>query len=173
MKIITHSEKETIELGKKLARELHGGEVIALYGDLGSGKTTLVKGIAQGLGIKKIITSPTFILMNVYKITNYELPFGHELLSTPPSALRAQALNGSSRPRGKAERRITNFVHIDCYRIHSAHDIENIGAQEYFGRKDSVVVVEWPEKIKSILPKRKLEITITSREKNKRIFEMY
>ncbi len=43
------------------------------------------------------------------KITNYELPFDPELLSTPPSALRAQALNGSSRPRGKAERRITNI----------------------------------------------------------------
>jgi len=142
MKIITHSEKETIELGKKFAREFRGGEVIALYGDLGAGKTTFVKGLAQGLGIKKIITSPTFILMNVYKITNYEL-------------------------------RITNFVHIDCYRIHSAHDIENIGAQEYFGRKDSVVVIEWAEKIKEILPKRKLEIKITSKEKNNRIFAIY
>ncbi len=159
MKIITYSEKETIELGKKLARELHGGEVICLYGNLGAGKTVLVKGIAQGLGIKKIITSPTFILMNIYKIRNPSPPF-----SGIPSVYKKIRA-------GKSE--IRNFIHIDCYRIHKPEDMENIGAQEYFGRKDSIVVVEWPEKIKPILPKRKLEITITPKEKNNRIFAIH
>lgn len=70
MKKITKSEAATIKLGKKFAKTLKGGEVVLLIGDLGAGKTTFVKGVAQGFGIKKNITSPTFILMKVYKVTN-------------------------------------------------------------------------------------------------------
>ena len=69
-KFITKSERETIQLGKKLSRNFRGGQTVALIGELGSGKTVLIKGMAQGLGIKKIITSPTFVLMKVYKIEN-------------------------------------------------------------------------------------------------------
>jgi tRNA threonylcarbamoyladenosine biosynthesis protein TsaE len=62
----TSSEKQTFNLGKKIARQLQGGEVLALTGDLGAGKTVLVKGIAAGLGVKNIVTSPTFVIMKVY-----------------------------------------------------------------------------------------------------------
>lgn len=64
---ILKNEKETIEYGRKLAKKLKGGDVLCLYGELGAGKTTLVKGIAEGMGIKQKITSPTFALMNVYE----------------------------------------------------------------------------------------------------------
>ncbi len=67
-KIITNSAHETIKLGEKIASQLKGGEVLCLYGELGAGKTTLIKGIARGLGIKKIITSPTFVLMKVFQV---------------------------------------------------------------------------------------------------------
>lgn len=73
MRYITYSEKETVNLGKKLALKLRGGDVVCLYGDLGAGKTTLVKGIAKGLGVKEEITSPTFTLMNVYQINNKQI----------------------------------------------------------------------------------------------------
>lgn len=63
----TKTAQETKDFGKKLATELQGGEILCLFGDLGAGKTTLVKGIAEGMGIKNDITSPTFTLMNVYK----------------------------------------------------------------------------------------------------------
>jgi len=66
MKIITHSEKETFFLGKKIAAKLKGGETIGLVGDLGAGKTALAKGIAAGLGVKQKINSPTFVLIKVY-----------------------------------------------------------------------------------------------------------
>ena len=69
-KIITKSEKQTFNLGKKIAKTHKGGEVLALTGDLGAGKTVLVKGIANGLGVKKIVTSPTFVLMKVYPLKN-------------------------------------------------------------------------------------------------------
>ena len=68
MKYQTTTEKQTINLGKQLAKKLNGGDVLLLEGDLGSGKTVLTKGIAVGLGIKKIITSPTFILFKVYPV---------------------------------------------------------------------------------------------------------
>lgn len=73
MERIARSEEETKKIGKDIASELKGGDIVALHGDLGAGKTTLVKGIAEGLGIKEEITSPTFTLMNVYKIKNNEL----------------------------------------------------------------------------------------------------
>lgn len=65
-KIIIKSEQETKNLGKKIAKKLKGGEIITLIGDLGSGKTVLTKGIAEGLGITGPITSPTFLLMKEY-----------------------------------------------------------------------------------------------------------
>jgi tRNA threonylcarbamoyladenosine biosynthesis protein TsaE len=67
MKVITKSQKETISFGKKFAKTITGGEVVLLIGDLGAGKTTFVKGVALGLGVKNTITSPTFVLMKVYK----------------------------------------------------------------------------------------------------------
>ena len=65
--IQTSSAEETIVIGEQLAKELAADASLALYGDLGVGKTTLVKGIAQGLGITKNITSPTFNLFSIYQ----------------------------------------------------------------------------------------------------------
>lgn len=67
-KVITKSEAATRKLGEKLAKQLTGSEVIGLVGDLGTGKTVLTQGLAKGLGIKKIINSPTFVLMKNYQV---------------------------------------------------------------------------------------------------------
>jgi len=67
MKTTTKSEKQTLNLGKNFVLELKGGEVIGFIGELGAGKTVFIKGLAQGLNIKNIITSPTFVLMKIYK----------------------------------------------------------------------------------------------------------
>ena len=64
--LITNNELETIELGAKLALTLPCGAVVLLCGDLGAGKTTLVRGIAKGLHIKEVVQSPTFNIMKVY-----------------------------------------------------------------------------------------------------------
>jgi tRNA threonylcarbamoyladenosine biosynthesis protein TsaE len=66
--IITHSPEETIEFGRKLGSQLKGGEVVAICGPLGSGKTHLIKGIAAGIGAKdsKSVNSPTFVIVNQY-----------------------------------------------------------------------------------------------------------
>lgn len=63
---VTHTPEETIRIGKELGESVRENTVIALSGDLGAGKTTLVKGIALGLGIAEEITSPTFIIICEY-----------------------------------------------------------------------------------------------------------
>ncbi len=68
MKYTTTSDKQTFALGKKFASTLRGGEVIALDGELGAGKTVFVKGLAAGLGITATVHSPTFILMKPYAV---------------------------------------------------------------------------------------------------------
>jgi len=66
--LISQSNRETIKLGESLAHDFVGGEVLALVGDLGAGKTCLSQGIAKGLGINRTISSPTFVVMKVYNL---------------------------------------------------------------------------------------------------------
>lgn len=120
MKIMTNSEKETLALAKKLAARARGGEVYALSGDLGAGKTVFARGFAAGLGIKRNINSPTFVLMKIYPV--------------------------------KKNKTIKHLCHIDAYRLKSAKDLEVIGATDFLGKKEVISFVEWPERIKKILP---------------------
>jgi len=62
----TRSAQETMQVGMSLARELQRGDFIAIHGELGAGKTQLVKGIARGLGVSESVTSPTFVILNRY-----------------------------------------------------------------------------------------------------------
>ena len=66
--VVTNNCEETQQFGRDFAKQAQHLQAIALHGDLGSGKTTFVQGLAQGLGIIKKIISPTFIIMRTYKI---------------------------------------------------------------------------------------------------------
>ncbi|MCM1321990.1 MAG: tRNA (adenosine(37)-N6)-threonylcarbamoyltransferase complex ATPase subunit type 1 TsaE [Bacteroides sp.] len=66
MKFTTDSPEETIALGREIGQRLQAGDIIAFEGSLAAGKTTLTKGIAEALGIKETITSPTFTLISEY-----------------------------------------------------------------------------------------------------------
>lgn len=139
-KTITYSEKQTFNLGKKLAKKLRNGKVIALIGPLGAGKTVLIKGLAKGLGIKKTITSPTFVLMKIY------------------------------RTRIEADKKIKWLVHVDAYRLKSGQDLVSIGLEDWFNRPDTVTVIEWADRVKDILPKNTITIKIEmGKKKNERI----
>lgn len=69
-KYTSNSEEETIELGRKFSKELRGGDIVAFYGDLGSGKTEFIKGICEKFEIQDLVTSPTFTIVNNYKCSN-------------------------------------------------------------------------------------------------------
>jgi len=66
MRKVIHNESDTKNFGAELAGKLKPGDIIALIGDLGTGKTTLTKSIAEGLGITEMITSPTFTIVQEY-----------------------------------------------------------------------------------------------------------
>lgn len=66
VKLISHSTDETEQIGEKIAKKLHGTEVIALFGGLGMGKTAFTSGFVKGLGINADVSSPTFAICNEY-----------------------------------------------------------------------------------------------------------
>lgn len=66
MTIISKSEVDTIKAGRDLAVKLEKGSVVALFGDLGAGKTSFVRGLAEGMSLKARVTSPTFTIVNEY-----------------------------------------------------------------------------------------------------------
>lgn len=68
-KFISREPQQTLEFAKRLAAMLQPGDVIALEGDLGAGKTTFTKGLAEGLGIKRTVNSPTFTIIKEYQGT--------------------------------------------------------------------------------------------------------
>ena len=75
--LVSNSPQETYDLGRLIAKNLKNGDVAALSGTLGSGKTSLVKGIANGLGIEENITSPTYTIINEYKKNDSAFPLYH------------------------------------------------------------------------------------------------
>jgi len=74
-KVDTQSIEETLRFGERLSAELRPGDVLALSGDLGAGKTALIKGVARGLGVTRDVTSPTFTLVHEY--SGGHLPLFH------------------------------------------------------------------------------------------------
>ena len=68
MEFISHSNKETAEFAQTVGLKSQGGDIYALQGNLGSGKTSFAQGFAVGLGIKEAVTSPTFVVMKEYKV---------------------------------------------------------------------------------------------------------
>jgi tRNA threonylcarbamoyladenosine biosynthesis protein TsaE len=79
LQITSNSAAETIQIGEKIGSALRGGEIFALIGPLGSGKTHLIKGIAAGLGAtdSRVVNSPTFVLINEYKGPQIRLDVYH------------------------------------------------------------------------------------------------
>lgn len=130
-------ETETNSLAIKLAAKVKGGDILLLKGDLGAGKTTFSKYFALALGIKDIITSPTFVILKKYK-----LPI---------------SINN-----------ISELIHADCYRLISPEDAYSIGLDEYFERTDVITLIEWPEKIDSIIPNRAKLINFEHIDENSR-----
>ena len=79
MEKITLSAKETENFATELAKKLKPGDVVALYGDLGAGKTTFIKGLASGLGYKQGVFSPTFIFVRSYNLAKQKIKTLHHI----------------------------------------------------------------------------------------------
>lgn len=123
MVIETYSAEETFTFGRKMGQEAKAGEVIALSGDLGAGKTVFTQGFADGLGIKELVTSPTFTIWQSYT--------GGRLV-----------LN-----------------HFDVYRIEDIDEMDEIGYEDAF-YGSGVTLVEWPERIRELMPENTIWLRI-------------
>ena len=136
--VITHGPEETEALGAALAREIAPGSVVALYGNLGAGKTVFARGFARGLAVTETVSSPTYTI-----VQEYPLPGG----------------NGF-------------FYHLDLYRIADEHAALGFGADEFLDDPASYALLEWPERIRGILPPGRIEVTIHRKGENEREFEL-
>ena len=110
------SVTETQSFAADLANSLPAGIVIALIGNLGSGKTTFTQGFAKGLGISEHVGSPTFKLVSEY--------------------------DGQ---KGK-------LIHVDAYRLEGIDDFLNIGGEDILATPRAIILIEWGDKLESILP---------------------
>lgn len=114
--------------GQRLGACLQPGDLLALHGDLGAGKTTLVQGIARGMGITARVASPTFVLVSEY--------------ATPDGGL---------------------LRHLDCYRLPMAEarrQAIHLGLLDWLQDADSVLIIEWAERIAPLLPCTHLEVRL-------------
>ena len=124
--IISNSAIFTKNLGKKFSRIISKGDLILFSGELGGGKTTFISGLAEGLGLKGSLSSPSFTILNEYSID-----------------------------------RRKKFIHVDLYRLESAGEINGIGLDDYLYDNNSIICVEWGDKIKDYLEKKYLEIELS------------
>ena len=141
---ITKSPLETQKLAGDFAMLL-GNNVVSLYGEMGSGKTTFVQGLALGLGIKRRIVSPTFILVREYKLKTSR--FAEASLDKQNSK---------------------SFYHIDLYRTETIDDIKGLGIDEIIAKGNNIVAIEWAEKIKNLLPKERVDVYFEYLDENRR-----
>jgi len=123
---------ETTHIGQIIGRFLQKGDIVALIGELGSGKTCITQGIARGLNVPEsyYVTSPTFTLINEY-----------------PGRIP--------------------LYHLDIYRLSGSQDLIDMGYEEYF-YGDGIIIIEWAEKIRDILPEDTLFIHLVYVDENTR-----
>lgn len=131
--LTTRCPEETRSLGEEIGKTLKTGEILCLYGELGSGKTTFIQGLARGLGIQRRIISPTFIFIREYPTEGGIF-----------------------------------FYHIDCYRIENEKQTKDLGLKDLIENSQNILAIEWAEKIKKLLPKKRIDIYFENRGERKR-----
>lgn len=134
---ITHSAEETRTLGKKLAQAILPGTLLCLKGELGAGKTTFTQGFLEGLGAERPYVSPTFVIMK-----QYDLPRRQAGLTVPTANV------------------IERIYHADAYRVEEK-DFVTLGFAEWCEDKKGIVLLEWPERVKNILPENATHIVFS------------
>jgi tRNA threonylcarbamoyladenosine biosynthesis protein TsaE len=142
----TSSPRETKKIGETIARKIlvstkkssKKASIIALLGDLGAGKTTFAQGFLRSLGVKRKITSPTFILFRKYPIR---------------------------------KKNFRSVYHIDAYRLTSGDDLLLLGIREVVRDPQNIILIEWPERVSSIVPKgaRKIRFSYGKKEGERNI----
>ena len=160
-KFVSNNPEESRKFAGDLAKEILAGNpmsrrnfdidtgalVLALYGDLGSGKTTFAQAFAEALGVKEKIKSPTFI---IFRKSNIK----------------------SQKSKSRYFYHFYHFYHFDVYRINNEKEILNLGWEEIISNPENIVLVEWADKIEKILPKNSIKINFKHLKGDKREVEI-
>ena len=137
-KFLSNSNVWKIILAGEISKHINPGDIVCLFGDLGAGKTTFTKGLAQGLGIDpKKVGSPTFVLMAEY------------------------------RGKLKKSRKPVSLFHFDLYRLDTIEEISLIGYDEFL-YSEGISVIEWADRLKELMPKEYVRVTLTHKGDDKR-----
>lgn len=121
------------QIAQQIIALMGNKKIIVFYGEMGAGKTTLIKQIGKQMGVLDTIQSPTFSIINQYKTTTNK-----------------------------------TIYHFDFYRINNENEALDFGVEEYFYSND-FCLIEWAEKIPTLLPKNNMKITIRIQENNNRL----
>jgi tRNA threonylcarbamoyladenosine biosynthesis protein TsaE len=147
MRVFSLNLEQTGKIAEKFVRKLKKNTqavIICLKGELGAGKTTFVQLAGKSLGIKKNITSPTFVILKSYNIPQIK-----------------------SRPQFK------KFIHLDTYRLKSAAELNNIGWPKIIKNPENLVFIEWPENVADLIPKESILIELKVIGKFKRVIDIW
>ncbi len=132
---VSHSLIETENLAKQWLGDIDTKEeavVVALNGQLGSGKTTFVQAVARSLGVKENITSPTFVIMKKYSL------WGKESINKHTDKISVGHFK--------------NLIHIDAYRLESGDELKVLDFEEIVADPRNLVLIEWADNVKDGLP---------------------
>jgi tRNA threonylcarbamoyladenosine biosynthesis protein TsaE len=126
------------EAARTFVGQMGEHRVFAFYGQMGAGKTTFIKAVCEVLGVKDVITSPTFAIVNEYTIDH----------SCVPGVASEQS---SSAP--------LTIYHFDFYRIKKLEEVYDMGYEDYF-YSGQLCMIEWPELIEELLPDDAVRVSI-------------
>jgi tRNA threonylcarbamoyladenosine biosynthesis protein TsaE len=134
----TH-EAHTLAIGRAIGGLLEPGDIVAIDGPLGAGKTRLVRGIALGMGFDdSVVSSPTFVIVNEYALPPDRVPPEDDLGLRPPPLRR--------------------LFHVDAYRLSGPDDLDSLGWDRVApepDQADSAAAIEWAERIAPALPQQR------------------
>lgn len=156
----SHSEDETRTIARRLAALLRPGDVVALDGPLGAGKTCFVRGLAEGLGIDPHeISSPTFVLCHEHETA----------ASSPPES--PESPEPTESPEAPEAGRLV-LAHLDGYRLAGPDELETIGWDELLTRPDTIIAAEWADRFGTALPTEHIAVRLDHVDERERIITL-
>ncbi len=146
------------ELGAQLAARVKPGCIIYLNGDLGAGKTTLVRGFLRACGYQGAVKSPTFTVVEPYSL-DYNKLYDYNKLHKGfkiDDPIDHVSISNSDIIKQNTQK----IYHFDLYRLEDPEELEYLGIRDYLDGQ-AIALIEWPEKGQGVLPKADLLIKIT------------